>query len=494
MATAQAQNGTENWNRYRFNFNYFLNIEDFFQKGSEAMSRNKSKLSGKAKKDYEEIIGKNDVESWQSQDDYEYKNRLNELLEEMEVEFAQIDMGGTFKKSRLQITSDERGVFSFGLASQGLFKPMEYFSDELAQDSPNEFPEKPSGVVPADKIEYVKIFNNLQYWYESPSTNKRYECKVQQEGSREVNLGLRKSPKFRTKTKKSYVMFEKKGGKAKMVELFVPLHGSIGLGNVMPLYLVVKFLRQMNIMVRINSIRMYHENSSYFFGWCVPIKDFGEEIDYNQIAKASVDGQWWRVMRANLRAITDDKDWNGNISTDGSGGEAGDREDYNNVFSRFKNWYLEQIKLGELPPLRVDKRLLLFGGAFSGTSKKGIMIEVYRILDLVDFQFNDINACLKRIYKREVDKNLEKYFEIESNRNWGYSSTVKVPQSEIDNTMARVKQNLIENFRKYITQIFVDTYTYPTAGEYPTPPEEAEKIEDEFDDKILKLNTFIKNI
>jgi hypothetical protein len=53
---------------------------------------------------------------------------------------------------------------------------------------------------------------------------------------------------------------------------------------------------------------------------------------------------------------------------------------------------------------------------------------------------------------------------------------------------------LIEQFRKYITQIFVDTYTYPTAGEYPTPPEEAEKIEEEFDDKILKLNTFIKNI
>lgn len=494
MSTAQAQNGTENWNLYRFKFNYFLNIEDFLQKGSEAMDRNRAKQRGVGRTNYNKNIGKEDVESWQQQQDYEYKSRLENLLEEMEVEFAQIDMGGTFKKSRLQITSDERGVFSFGLASQGLFKPMEYFSDELAKDSPNEFPEKPSGVVPADKIEYVKIFNNLQYWYESPNTNKRYECKVQQEGTREVNLGLRKSPRFRTKTKKSYVMFEKKGGKAKMVELFVPLHGSIYLGNVMPLYLVVKFLRQMNIMVRINSIRMYHETNNYFFAWCVPIKDFGEEIDYNQIAKSSVDGMWWRTMRANLRAITDDQDWNGAMSTDGSGGEAGDREDYNNVFSRFKNWYLEQIKLGELPPLRVDKRLLLFGGAFSSTSKEGIMVEVYRILDLVDFQFNDLNACFKRIYKREVDKKLEEYFESQVANNWGKVPNATVSQSTIDKDMESEKKWLIEKFKQYVTQIFVDTYTYPTAGAYATPPEEAEKIEDEFDDKILKLNTFIKNL
>jgi hypothetical protein len=494
MSSAQAQNGYYYWDSFRFNFNYFNSIEDFFQKGEEAMARNKSKTSGKAKRDYDDDIGKDDVESWKNQSDYEYKNRLNELLEEMETEFAQIDMGGTFKKSRLKITSDERGVFSFGLASQGLFKPQEYFSQELADDNPNEFPNKPSGVVPAKEIEFIKILGKMQYWYQSPKTDKRYLCERQQEGTRDVALGLRKNPKYRTKTKKSYVMFEKKGGKAKMVELFVPLHGSIYLGNVMPLYLVVKFLRQMNIMVRINSIRMYHEKGDYFFGWCVPIKDFGEDIDYNQIAKASVDGQWWRVMRANLRAITDDKDWNGVMRTDGSGSEAGDRWDYNNVFSRFKNWYLEQIKLGELPPLRVDKRLLLFGGAFSSTTKEGIMKEVYRILDLVDFQFNDINACLKRIYKREVDVKLEKYFEEQVTYNWGYAKSVKVSQQDIDRKMSIEKADLTKKFNDYVIEIFTDTYTYPSRGEYATPSEEADKIEEEFDDKLLKLRNFLKNV
>lgn len=494
--SAKAKGGKfTNWDTIRFNFKYFLSIDDFLEKGLNSIDRNKERQPTDVDKlEYDTKIKRNSIGKWQRQKDYSRLDTLNRLIDEMEVDFAQIDMGGTFKKSRLKITSDERGVFSFGLASQGLYRPQEYFSKELAIDSPKEFNEKPSGVVPEEYIEFVKIHDKMQYWYSSSNTNKKYQCIAQQEGTREVDLGLRKYPKFRTKTKKSYVMFEKKGGKAKMVELFIPLHLSVELGNVFPLYMVVKYLRQMNIMVRINSLRMVHQPNNEFFAWCVPIKDYGEELDYNQIAKTSQDRSWWEVMKTNLRAITDDEKYYGVLTQKGEGLEAGYRNDYNNAFSRFKNWYLEEIKKGELPPLRVDKRLLLFGGAFSNTSHDGIMEEVYRILDLIDFQFNDLNACLKRIYKREVDGKLEKFYEIRSQNNWGSGQGVDVPQDDIDKWMENEKKNLVSSFKTYVTQIFVDTYTYPTAGEYATPQEEADKIEDEFDDKIAKLNTYLRNL
>jgi hypothetical protein len=496
--SAQARGSKYDWDSMRYNFNYFNSYDDFMEKGYEAINRNSQKTPN-----YEDLVNKSYADNFLQQQDYRNKDYLFEQLEKLETAFAQVDMGGTFKKSRLKITSDERGVFSFGLASQGLFKPQEYFSQELADDNPNEFPEKPSGIVPSDQIEFVEIFSKMQYWYTSETTNKKYLCVRQQEGTREVNLGLRQKPIFRTKTKKSYVMFEKKGGKAKMVELFVPLHGSIYLGNVLPLYLVVKFLRQMNIMVRINSIRMYAEadaNSNRkkavkeFYGWVVPIKDFGEDIDYNDIAKKTEDDNWWRTMYTMLRAMTDDAKYNGKAETIGQGDDAEYRDDYNNVFSRYKNWYMEKIAKGEVPPLRVDKRLLLFGGAFSSTSDEGIIAEFNRIIDLVDFQFNNVDGCLKRIYKREVTDKLEKYFEQQQQQNWGYSAGYQVTQSEIDRAMERTKENYTKEFKQYITIIFTDTYTYPIRGQYPTPSQEAEKIETEFDDKILKLNTFLKNI
>ena len=51
----------------------------------------------------------------------------------------QIEMGGAFDKSRLKATSNPQGIFDFSLASQGLIRPPEYYSEELAKDHPNLF-------------------------------------------------------------------------------------------------------------------------------------------------------------------------------------------------------------------------------------------------------------------------------------------------------------------------------------------------------------------
>ncbi len=39
-----------------------------------------------------------------------------------------IEMGGAFNKNRLKATSNPQGIFDFSLASQGLIRPVEYFS------------------------------------------------------------------------------------------------------------------------------------------------------------------------------------------------------------------------------------------------------------------------------------------------------------------------------------------------------------------------------
>jgi hypothetical protein len=46
-----------------------------------------------------------------------------------------IDFGGNLEKSKLKFTSIPQGVFNFGLASKGLFRPIEYYSVEEKKDN-----------------------------------------------------------------------------------------------------------------------------------------------------------------------------------------------------------------------------------------------------------------------------------------------------------------------------------------------------------------------
>ena len=487
-------NAVNTWGAVKFNFKVFSDRLDFITKSKAAyefmdtVPTAKYNFSGKERSFSNEVEVKF-LTKMENVTEYENRNELEKYLDSFDEIMSNIDMGGAFKKSRLKITSDERGIFSFGLASKGLYKPVEYFSAELAVDSPNEFPEKPTGIVEANYVREIELFGIKQFWYESPTTKKRYQLTKQQEGEREVQLGLRNTPILRTSNKKSYVMFEKKGGKAKMVELYLPLHREIELKNMIPLLLVARFLRTYGVMVRISTIRMFKESFWEFYGWGYPIKDYGDEFDFNFMALNGVDTRWWESVRVGVRSITAKKNYEEKGTTKiswGQGEAPGKVSDYVEVFSRYRNWYMEQIEKGELEPLRVDKKLMLIGGAFGNyTTDAGMIKEFFRILDTVDFQFNKTEESLKRIYVREVEDVLQKYY---SDNVDNFSADVLISK------MDTLKVSLINNYKIYIQKLLIDTYTYPDAGEYAEPKESADKLDEEFDDKIEKMGIFLKNI
>ena len=422
--------------------------------------------------------------------DYVNKDKLDTTLKQFDELMATIDMGGAFKKARLIITQDNRGIFSFGLASKGLYNPTEYFSAELAIDSPNEFPDNPSGIVPTKFVKEITILTKKEFFYDSNITNKKYVLTPQKEGTQEINLGTRSNYVFATSNKKSYMMFEKKGGKAKMVELFIPVHKQVGLDNIVAILLATKFFQFYGIKTRVNAIRIYYEGPEYII-WNVPIKDYGDELDIEALCAKSVDGRWWSAVETSVSTINPLNQYNiGNPTRatrwGGQGASAGNVMDYINIFSRYKNWYINEIKEGREESLRIDKKLMLIGGNYSGSGLNATMAEFYRIIDTVDLQFNKVEDSCKRIYKRVVEDRLQEYFTTQQQKG--------VVFSKISSEMDTLKPTYKKEFKIYVQQLLGDAFWYPTNGVYVEPIEEREKIDDEYDKKIEQLNNFLTTI
>jgi hypothetical protein len=530
--------GVNKWEDYNFNIRVFPSKKDMIDAANIALDYNQKNIKLDKGFTYEDRVEKDYLDRMLDEKIYEDVPELEKGLEFFDKLLVETDMGGAFKKSRLKITDDNRGIFDFGLASQGLFRAIEYYSKELETESPDEFEQTVAGIVPDKFVITKKIFNTTSFYYKSKS-GKEYELTQQQEGTKEMlelnpNALLKKtktgllytepttfldpltkkkfSLKFKTKNKKSYLMFEKKGGKAKMVEIYFPIHGSIYLKHILPLLLVAKYLKQAGVMTRINILRMYHEQSDLFVMYGYPIKDYGDEIDFNEIALNGVDGRWWSSVQVMVRSLNDMEEAKkiksfGNKPNSknmrfyrGAGSQAGNHSDYVEVFSRYRNWYMDQIKQGLMPPLRVDKKLILFGGVFGAYGsfediKDDIIAEFFRVLDTVDFQFNKAEDTCKRIYKRIVTDKLAEFYRNTKEPNAVNPITQKPwTAQEIVIAMEVEKGNLIYDFKTYVRNLLTSTYSYPVGGFYEEPAESAKQLDEEFDEKIQDLNKFLKTV
>ena len=124
--TAYDRRRTKNWDSYRFNFNTFKSSEDFLQ---EVIDINESKdYRFRSNTDYSIYFQQ---EKYQEATTYADIDGLNSLMDGFDELYDQIDMGGAFKKQKLLITDDKRGIFSFSIASKGLYRGVEYFSEQI---------------------------------------------------------------------------------------------------------------------------------------------------------------------------------------------------------------------------------------------------------------------------------------------------------------------------------------------------------------------------
>jgi hypothetical protein len=403
-------------------------------------------------------------------DTYIDKPLLDRTMDAFDALFANIDMGGAFNKGKLKVTDDKRGIFDFSLASKGLFRKKEFFSQEFA-DFQNvnfiyPFPELAPGVVPNIDVD-KDMFDN--YWY-TYTDGTKYQMVQQDKGQAAMDNGDPNAKyEYGTSTKKSYLMFERKRGKAKMVDLYVGVGGLEGLtyegmlARALPMILAARYFEMARIKTRINAARMYYDGTKNVC-FTYTIKDYGDDIDFNRIAMAVADPRWfrwnlWKYTSAIIRENLGDANSTGYGSTI----YGGDR--LYETFNRYKNWYFEEMKNGSQPELSINPNLMLVGGLPNpGNTIAGqeddIKEEFFRILDIVDFQFNDQVKASQRIYKRLVQD----------------------------------EGKSVDYFKQYVNRTLSTAYSYPSSGPYSTSIEQQQVLDDDFTKALDAMSIYLDSI
>lgn len=508
-----------NYGGSKFFFKKFEGVEEFNQKGKKAVEELLRTRPNDLKrfKDFKDVIDNasfdTETEKFLGTDfdtaekgefiDYFKKKDLKQAIESFDAILGEIEMGGNIKKSKLIITDDKRGIFDFGLASKGLFRVVEFFSEELKNELPDEFTDLPKGIVKPDLVQKNMLG---QFVYLSETNKKSYFLKRRQKGTTEI-LNLKPDAllkvtdngieytalnnyegvklEFASSTKKSYLMFKKKGGKARYVDLYCVIGGSkdltaIGMLNrTLPILLAAKVLEENGIKTRIFGMRMYQQTFASekiivkgkprtsailedgFINYTFQLKDYSQDIDFNWLAINVADPRFfrwnlWKYTSAMLQLDGEDDSGYGVTVYGGN--------KLNEVFGRYKNWYFSEMEAGREPENPIDKRLILSGGFTpqNKIEKDKIKEEFYRVLDVVDFQFNTPEKAVQKIFDRyeKADPYASKF-------------TIRF------------------RVRTYIIRILGDAYAYPTYGQYATPMNEQNDLDRAFEDTIEAISNYL---
>lgn len=507
----------------KFLFKKFEGIEDFKEKGKksvEELLRTKPYDLGRFQEfklpidrgyftsDEKDFIGTDFDEAEKGEFiDYFDRKTLDKAIDSFDAILGEIEMGGEVKKSKLIITDDKRGIFDFGLASKGLFRVVEFFSEELKKELPQEFDNLPSGIVNPDMVQKNVLG---QFTYTSPTNQKTYFLKRRQKGTTEIlnikpdtllkttDNGIEYTAinsldgiklEFASSTKKSYLMFQKKGGKSRYVDLYCVIGGlkdlkGIGMLNrTLPILLASKVLEENGIKTRIFGMRMYQQSFGYekvkirnkeytvptlensFVNYTFQLKDYSQDIDFNWLAINVADT---RFFRWNLWKYTSAMLQMAGENDKGSGVTVYGGNKLNEVFGRYKNWYFSEMEAGREPENPLDKRLMLAGGLEDPENKiekDKIKEEFYRILDVVDFQFNDPKKAVQKIYDRIEKEN----------------PTIS-------------KETLKYRVKSYIIRILGDAYAYPSSGQYATAMKEQDELEKSFEYTVEAVSNYLNNL
>lgn len=225
-----------------------------------------------------------------------------------------INLGGQFEKDRLEITDDKKGIFDFSLASQGLYRPVEFFSDPYTKrKGENEFAYlgEPEGVIPPVRVFKDQSKAGMTIYYFVSEDGKKYTCERRQKGTTDVFANLsdycflgqdpqglvlpydRSAPKkvyngerphrlkYASSSKKVYLKFKRKDASTKFVDIFIPLNW-LGVSdankalNIFTPVLVAATLEAFDIQTRISVVRNGIVEGGIFETISIPLKNYDE--------------------------------------------------------------------------------------------------------------------------------------------------------------------------------------------------------------------------
>jgi hypothetical protein len=108
------------------------------------------------------------------------------------------------------------------LASKGLYRVPEYYSEKLATDKPDRFVEYGTlaGVVPPNFVQQRNILGIRQFYF-NDEDGMEYVCQQYQKGTVAIKDNVKGAKlQFATTTKKVYLKFKRQGGKVNYVEIY----------------------------------------------------------------------------------------------------------------------------------------------------------------------------------------------------------------------------------------------------------------------------------
>ena len=183
------------------------------------------------------------------------------------------------KKKVLRFNDRDLGIFSFDLASAGIHKVKEYYSELLKM------------IVDPNEVETKKDGDKYRYFY----TGTPYHEVEQRDKLLESGL-----PKLRTSVKKVFIDIPKPIKALPQIDIFINVSFSASVKpdqihwNALALIAIAEKLSSANISTRIWNITAIEGNDNICVSSLIKIKDFNEPLDINSLGIIVADSRFIR--------------------------------------------------------------------------------------------------------------------------------------------------------------------------------------------------------
>lgn len=318
-----------------------------------------------------------------------YDDKISMLFESAPFK---LNLGGDTEKSKLTTTDKPIGIFDFSLASRGLYRVPEYYSEKLAIEKPTKFEEADlaSGIVPANFVSEKVLFGKKTYIYTDEGVD--YECEIVQKGKIAIDQGKPGAKlKFATRSRKVYLTYKRKRGKVKYVEIYSMFYYTRLRGDTqfairhIPALMVAEYLESVGIKTRFYMTRfvvldetlplraklpngtrlpMYDisknqngRNGNSLFIQPYIVKEFGQEMDKGfafMVSSADYNNVYSILAENALKKETTKK----NPPTGGY--PSWSQNQYFEGIERYRNKYQEYVKLGIFKSKEVLPEAMVF--------------------------------------------------------------------------------------------------------------------------------------
>jgi hypothetical protein len=305
-----------------------------------------------------------------------------------------LNLGGATDKNKLKTTDKPMGVFDFSLASRGLYRVSEYYSEKLALEKPNRFIESelPSGVVPANFVNEVVLLGKKHFIFTDDGVD--YDCQIRQKGETAIEQNVKGAKlKFATRNRKVYLTYDKKRGKVKYVEIYSLFYYTNLRGDLqfairhIPALMVADYFDSIGIKVRFYMTRFvqfddvlplqeyYNKNGTQvklpmydksvdrrgytpsLFIQPFIVKEFGQEMDKAfalMVSSSNYSSVYNEVTRNVLKKESS------NLNPPTGGQPYWSQNDYFEGLERYRNKYKEYVDLGIFKSKEVLPEAMVF--------------------------------------------------------------------------------------------------------------------------------------